>query len=103
MIRLEPRHLAVVEEVLATHLPDREVWAFGSRVHGRGLKPFSDLDLVVLGDTPLDLGRRAEVHDAFSRSDLPFRVDLVDWATADAAFRQVIEDDYEVLQKPAPG
>jgi len=100
MIELEPRHLAVVEKVLATHLPDREVWAFGSRVHGRGMKPFSDLDLAVLGDTSLDLGSRAQVRDAFSQSELPFRVDLVDWATADAGFRAVIERDHAVLQKP---
>jgi len=100
MIELQPRHLAVVQEILATHLSDREVWAFGSRVHGRGLKPFSDLDLAILGDTPLDLGRRAVVGEAFSHSDLPFRVDVVDWATADAAFRAVIERDHVVLQVP---
>jgi len=76
------------------------VWAFGSRVHGRGLKPFSDLDLAILGDTPLDLGRRAAVGEAFSHSDLPFRVDVVDWATADATFRAVIERDHAVLQRP---
>ncbi len=100
MIHLEARHLAVVEAILAAAVPEREVWAFGSRVHGHGLKPFSDLDLVVLGDTPLDLARRAAMREAFSHSNLPFRVDIVDWATADPSFRAVIERDHVVLQRP---
>jgi len=32
----------------------------------------------------------AEVAEAFSESDLPWKVDLVDWATTSERFRQVI-------------
>ena len=35
-------------------MPNRKVWAFGSRATGT-TKPFSDLDLAILGDQPLCL------------------------------------------------
>lgn len=83
-MHLTAEQLAVVLDVLRRHLPGREVWAFGSRVHGRRLKPFSDLDLAVVGDAPLPLDEHARVLAAFSDSPLPFRVDVVDWAAASA-------------------
>ncbi|MDZ7868554.1 MAG: nucleotidyltransferase domain-containing protein [Rheinheimera sp.] len=65
------------------------VWAFGSRAEGRG-KAYSDLDLVIVSTEPLPLALLAEVAEAFSESDLPWKVDLVDWATTSEAFRQRI-------------
>ena len=41
---VEPRHLDTVRTILRRHVPEYEVRAFGSRVHGRPRK-FSDLDL----------------------------------------------------------
>jgi predicted nucleotidyltransferase len=75
------------------------VWAFGSRVKGDP-KPFSDLDLAILGDKPLTLSTLAELADDFSESDLPFKVDIVDLATTGEAFRKVIEAERVVLQRP---
>ena len=46
-IELKTSELDLVRKILADTIPDLEVWAFGSRVHGRQLKEFSDLDLVV--------------------------------------------------------
>ena len=54
-MHLTPQERAGVLDILRRHLPGRTVWAFGSRVHGRRLKPFSDLDLAVIGETPLSL------------------------------------------------
>lgn len=99
-MRVSEAELAVVREVLARHLPNREVWAFGSRVHGRHLKPFSDLDLAVLGGGPLGLDELAGLLAAFRESSLPFRVDVVDWATADERFRDVILREHAVLARP---
>ena len=50
-LEIRPDHLKIVEEILEKHLPDREVWAFGSRVNGTA-KETSDLDLVVIAETP---------------------------------------------------
>ena len=57
-----------------------EVWAFGSRTKFRA-EPYSDLDLTIISDTPVPLKLLARMADDFSDSDLPWRVDLVDWAT----------------------
>lgn len=88
-LAVEPRHWAIVERILRQHIPEREVWAFGSRVNGRP-KPHSDLDLVVLGDEPLSIAQQARLAEAFSESDLPWRVDLLDWASTSDAFRALI-------------
>lgn len=88
-LELSPEQLAIVRSILARVIPDREVWVFGSRVQGRA-KPFSDLDLAVIGDQPLPLSASAELADAFEQSDLPIKVDVVDWATTGEAFRKII-------------
>ena len=98
MIHLEPRHLQAVHHILAHYVPEYETWAFGSRVHGRNLKPFSDLDLAILTDKPLAPARYAALEEAFSESDLPFKVDIVDWATTNDSFRTLIETEHSIVQ-----
>ncbi|HBN88231.1 MAG: putative nucleotidyltransferase [Rheinheimera aquimaris] len=85
-----------VSAILQRYLPNNEIWAFGSRVKGNA-KPFSDLDLAIISDTPLPLALLAEVAEAFSESDLPWKVDLVDWATTSQRFRQVIAEQKLIL------
>ena len=45
MLDLRPEWLEIVRHLLAVHLPDAEVWAYGSRVQGT-CHEGSDLDLV---------------------------------------------------------
>ena len=90
----------IVRATLRRHVPERAVWAFGSRVKG-GAKPFSDLDLAVLGDEPLPLLTQAALAEDFSESDLPWKVDVVDWATTSERFRAIIEDSHVVLPATA--
>ncbi|MDO5638556.1 MAG: nucleotidyltransferase domain-containing protein [Neisseria sp.] len=97
MLDLKPEYLAMVVEILQRHFPEYPVWAFGSRVKG-GARPFSDLDLVVVADTPLPLRRLALAEEDFSASDLPYRVDLLDWAGLSEEFRQIIRARYEVVK-----
>lgn len=87
--------LALVQRILAQHLPpDVSVMAYGSRVTGRNLKPFSDLDLCLsAGAWSLPDGLIAQVRQAFEDADLPFRVDVVDRAQCDAAFIAAIDRD----------
>jgi predicted nucleotidyltransferase len=96
MIDLTPEQLAEVLRILRQHVPGRTVRAFGSRVQGNA-KPFSDLDLAVMGEAPLDFRQFAALKDAFAESNLPFRVDVVDWAATSEAFRAIIDGAFEVL------
>jgi type I restriction enzyme S subunit len=96
-IDIEPRDLAIVTKILIRHVPHRTVRAFGSRVSGTARR-FSDLDLVVMGERPLSLSAVSALLEDFTESDLPFKVDVVDWATTKEAFREIIEKEYVVVQ-----
>ena len=94
---LRSDHWAIVHSVLRQHVPDREVLAFGSRAIWTA-KNYSDLDLAILGDNPLPLDVSAALAEAFSESDLPFKVDLVDWTRINDTFREIIRRDGVAVQ-----
>lgn len=100
-LQLQPHHLAMVRNILREHIPDAEVWAYGSRVKG-GSYAASDLDLVVRD--PDDVARATTatwaVNEAFIESDLPIQVQIVDWARIPDSFHDEIEDAYVILQQP---
>lgn len=82
-----------MSSILATHLPDREVWIFGSRAKGTARRR-SDLDLAIGGNEPLPLSIRASLFDEFDASDIPYRVDILDLTTITPQFRKAIEQDF---------
>ena len=86
-----------VLRTLADHVPDRAVRVMGSRANGRA-KPFSDLDIVIMGDEPLDLSTLGQLRDAFDESSLPFAVDIIEWASASDAFRRIIDQQARPLR-----
>ena len=102
MIDLNPNHLAIVKRILADHVPECEVWAFGSRASWTA-KDYSDLDLAIVGDRPLDWRTLGLLKEAFEESDLPMRVDVLDWHDIVESFQRVIERYYVVLQEKAEG
>ena len=100
MIDIADRHLETIKRILVECVGDCEVRAFGSRGNGEATK-HSDLDLAIVG--PDRLKRRAKklLREAFEESDLPFRVDVVDYNTISEAFRAIIDNGYEVIQEKA--
>jgi predicted nucleotidyltransferase len=90
----------MVKSLLELYVPESEVWAYGSRVTG-GYYEASDLDLVVLN--PLDLTQEtvgtARLKEAFMESDLPIRVDVLDWARIPQSFHTGIERAYVIIQE----
>ena len=96
-IDISPAQWAIIRGILQNHVPQYAVWAFGSRATGNA-KKFSDLDLAVITDNPMSLSISADLAEAFSESDLPFKVDVVDWATTSAVFRGIIERNKIVVQ-----
>ena len=96
-IDLTPHDWADVVRILHEQVSTVEVWAFGSRAK-RTAKPYSDLDLALITQQPLSLAQLADLTDAFDASDLPIRVDVVDWAATTEAFRHIIARDKVVVQ-----
>ncbi len=97
-IDIHPDHWAIVRDILQKHLPQYPVWAFGSRATHTA-KPYSDLDLAVITEHALPLDASAALAEAFSESDLPWKVDVVDWATTGETFRSIILRDKVVVQE----
>ena len=101
-IDVNPNDWEEINHILKTYLPTNEVWVFGSRVKGTA-KPYSDLDLAVIANKPLSIHDYAELKEAFDESDLPYRVDIVDWAATSESFKNIIRLDKIVVQLPEEG
>ena len=98
LIDIRPDLWVIVRDILHKHVPQCEVWAFGSRAQWNA-KQYSDLDLAVITQTPMSLQVSGALAEDFAESDLPFKVDVVDWATTSASFREIIERDKVVVQQ----
>ncbi len=97
MIDMTEVQLDEVREILSNHVPECEVRAFGSRVTGRA-KPWSDLDLALIGNEALGFRRLGLLKEAFQESTLPFRVDVLDWHETSPSFQAIINQQYAVIQ-----
>ena len=94
-------HRRIVLEILRANVPpSTKAWVFGSRALGRA-RPYSDLDLAVDAGRPLTLDELGIMAEEFAESDLPYRVDLVDWHSLDDRFRQTIATERVALAQPA--
>lgn len=98
MIHLDPKDMDLVKKILRVFAPEgRKIFAFGSRVTGIRLKRHSDLDLCIMGDTPMTSREISDLKDAFSNSNLAIRVDVVDWADTKPNFQAIIKDNCEEI------
>jgi len=100
MIELSQDNLAIVRSILKSLVPEYEIWAFGSRI-AKTARKYSDLDLAIITDKPLDFSLLGQIRDTFSASDLPIKVDVLDWSTLSDEFKGIISSGYEAVQTPA--
>lgn len=97
LIDITPAQWQIVRRILQKYVPQYEVWAFGSRVKMTA-RPYSDLDLAIITQHSLPSMISAALNEAFSESDLPWKVDIVDWANTNPSFKALIEREKVVLQ-----
>lgn len=96
-IAITPKQWEIVATILEKHIPNKTIWIFGSRAKHQA-KPYSDLDIAIIGETPLSINLLASMSEDFTESALPFKVDLLDWASASVAFRRIIESHKVVVE-----
>jgi predicted nucleotidyltransferase len=96
-ILIEAHQWAELSSILSARLPGRRVWAFGSRTTGRRVKRFSDLDLLIEGES-LSLREAALLDEDLDESRLPFKVDIVDLSAITPEFRARIEPEMVLVQ-----
>ena len=95
---LSPTHRRALVALLRAHLPGVEVWAYGSRINGRGHEG-SDLDLALRGPglRKLPMERLIDFEEAVRESGIPFLVEARDWARLPERFQREIEKGYVVV------
>ena len=98
-LNLPSRYRCILEALLREHVPNAEVWAYGSRVTGES-HDGSDLDLVVRGPELKPLGDGFfGLLDAIEKSNIPILIQAHDWAMPPESFHAEIEREYLVLQE----
>lgn len=97
-LQLPPAYLAMLLPLLRQHLPQAEVWAYGSRITD-DYYDASDLDLVVRNTQDLTQASDGilDLQEALIASDIPIQVQVVDWARVPESFRAEILAGYVVV------
>ncbi len=96
VVHLPEDQLELVRGILRQTIPEKRVWAFGSRANGSLPKRFSDLDLAVEGE--LTWAQRAELAEAFEESLLAIKVDIAELDLLTPEFRKRIERSFVPVQ-----
>ena len=65
-----------------------QVFIFGSRVTGQA-KKYSDYDVGIFGKKPVPGHILVMIEEALEESDLPYKVDVVDFSLVSSSFRKV--------------
>ena len=88
----------MLEDILHAHLPNVEVWAYGSRVSGNS-HGGSDLDLVLRSpeQEQIPIRKLVDLEEALRETTIPFIVEARDWARLPESFHREIIRDYVVL------
>ena len=96
---LTPGQLDELRQLLARHVPEAEVWAYGSRVNGGGHEG-SDLDLVLrnVPDLVRPVAGWLALVEALQDSALPMIVEVHDWARLPVSFHAEIARRHVVVQ-----
>jgi predicted nucleotidyltransferase len=94
-IALNAQDRDILVSLICRFLPRTPVWAFGSRVKGTS-RPWSDLDLVAFTHAEQRL-QVSLLKEALEESNLPFRVDLLEWDGLPERFKANIKAGYVIL------
>ncbi len=89
--------MKIVLSILKRFVPHLTVLVIGSRIH-ENAKETSDIDLVLMNEKPLTIDVLSSLHNAFSDSTLPMKVDIVEWATTAESFRKIIQEKNVKIQ-----
>lgn len=95
---LEEKYLKILQGLIQKHIPNSEIWAYGSRVTGKAYSG-SDLDLVLRNPQNLDqeVPNWLDFKLALQDSTMPILVDVHLWWQLPETFHKNIEQDYVVL------
>jgi predicted nucleotidyltransferase len=78
----------VLKKTVRTHLPNEayRVFIFGSRAT-KASRKFSDIDLGIEGPVPLTSKQYIQLANALDETDIPYKIDLVDFSEVSEKFK----------------
>ena len=85
---IEEKDLFYIKSILNKFLPNVKCWAYGSRVTGK-----SKQYLVLFIDKNQE-NKIIELKEIFDESNLPFRVDILNWNSIPDSFKDSIKECY---------
>lgn len=92
MINMEAKHLKILISILSKY--PYTFYMFGSRITPSA-KKLSDVDLFykeTIPDNILD-----NIEESFEESDLPYKVDLVNYHQCEAGFKKILDTQHILL------
>ena len=100
VLRIDPRDRQEIERILAPVLTHcrAKLRLFGSRARGDARRT-SDIDLACNAERPISPAELSVAREALEESRIPFRIDLVDYGSAQPLLREAI--DREGIAWPA--
>ena len=93
LIDIRAEQLETVKQILKKHLPQGIlIWVFGSRATCNA-KEYSDLDIALQTENgqKIDFELIVMLMDDFEESNLPFKVDVVDYNSISGIFKQNVD------------
>ena len=98
MICVSEEEKKEILRVIKTFAPDYDVLVFGSRYKWDS-KDHSDIDLVFAGDSKMPPIQIFKLREAYDATNLPYRVDILDYNAISESFRKIIDAGNEVIYK----
>ena len=92
-IDLEKRHLDLLRHIIKEYCPNKQIWAYGSRVTFRA-KNTSDIDLVIFNCHDKEY---YALKDALDESNIPFLIQIMRWEQIPQSFKDTILENYFVI------
>ena len=94
MIAVSPAEMEMILAIIKKHVPQCDLLACGSRFKGTH-DDASDLDLAIVGKEKLGLSLIGRIKEDFMESDIPFKVDVLDYHSISPAFREIVDNGHE--------
>ena len=89
-MQIKSDYLDFIVNTIKKYIPNSKIYFFGSRVAGNASQ-YSDLDVAVSQNEPIKLSILSEIKEIFAESDIPFKIDLIDFNKVDQEFQKIIE------------
>ena len=90
MIAVSPDEMEIILKIIKKYVPNCDVLAFGSRLKWTHTDS-SDLDLALISKNKLGISIIAQIKEDFMESDIPYKVDVLDYNAISESFKKIID------------